>query len=205
MATNDDEIRMQLARSRQDRGAASAAGYRTPTGADQAVVGDERGPFIRTPPFPNRVERLDTIAVLPRNNSAYAFTPDIDVAKNRIINVFFTWVTTVALPNFQLSVVPEYRPNFSEADDAALAPGAWPMVAIDPTVNVQTLTTPFTAGFASRTFYPAEFRSPVLTGPFTYRWAMPFQVTSADRFRLGVVQIDNVGDSSLQMWWQAAT
>jgi hypothetical protein len=161
-----------------------AMAYSGPGQVPIAVPGDAESAWLKVPPFTEPVRMWQPAATM--SIADYVATQPVDVASVRIITVYFKMVwTAAASANAQLSFIPEHR-----AKDDQGATEWYTTGVVNPTITAVNPTgATYGDGFGSRTWHPAELRSPLFTGgPRTVLSKLTFDVADAESFRLQVLQ-----------------
>lgn len=175
---------------RSDRKSAGAVvGYVGPGGAPLGIPGDAQSAWLKVPPFTESVKLWLEPSALPGGAlpvADYVVTPEIDVAAVRLLTVYIKLVwTDVAEDTAQLSIIPEHQAADSQYGEEWYTTGV-----VNPTITpIDPTGTAFGDGTGSRTWFPAELRTPVFTtAPRTVLSKLVFDVADASRFRLQVLQ-----------------
>lgn len=185
--SNSTQIRRELAALYRDHRVAGGPmlAYLGPDGRPTVVPGDQESAWLKVPPFTEPVTQWQEAKTLSVTD--YVATQPLDVSSVRLITVYFElfW-TDAAVATSQLSLIPEHRAN------NALGVTDWyttgvvnPVItAVDPTGAT------YGDGFGSRTWHPAELRTPTFNASTsrTVRSKLTFDVADAVSFRLRALQ-----------------
>lgn len=185
-ASNSEQTARELAALyRNERiNSGTVVAYDGPGGKPFAVPGDEQSAWLKVPPFTEAVRFWQAAEALSRTD--YVATVEIDVAAVRLITVYFKLVWTDDTDDTsQLSIIPEHRAKDDQSVTEWYTTGV-----VNPTIAaVDPTGTTFGDGFGSRTWHPAELRTPVFTGaPRTVRSKLTFDVADAESFRLQLLE-----------------
>jgi hypothetical protein len=158
-STNQGRTRDELQQLRGgpggDPGQRSAPlGYQDASGVDRVAQGDDDGPYIKTPPFPEVPVTWTNFTLIKQT---YTQLPLIDVQSARTI---WLWIDYVNPPdsvsgdgNGILSLLPF---GFTDVNKPASS-----LAVIDPTLSAVSLPDALYPGaYGSRTFYQTELRTP---------------------------------------------
>lgn len=195
--SNQRRVQLELQQLRRNEaiGNSVVIGYEDEFGVPRAFQGDEDSAYVKLPPFPSDAAPWATFVPLPAVAAGYVFTPALDVAKERLLAVWFDYVPTVG--GGPLSVVAQAARDLATLD-------FFPIAVINPTITIVTPPAPFAPGFGSRDFFPAELRT---NNSFAARTVFPFDVSPYVAFRLGVVDlaVDPILPGSLTLFYSFAT
>lgn len=190
---NERSTRLELRRRREDGfGDVSVDGYEDASGVPVPVQGDDGGPWLKVPPFTSPADLWFENAPVPDLDAdPYVASSPIEVADCRLLTVYFQFTGDQAAAS-QLSLVAEAR--------IGLAGVFIPIGVIDTTPTVVTLpAAPFAAfgpTFISRPAAPAEFRTAALLAGQATSFALVWDVSGFEVFRLSYGEL-TVGSSSL--------
>jgi len=196
--SNQRRTQLELQQLRRNGAVADGTviGYEDDFGVPRAWSGDEDAGYVKVPPFPSDAAPWATFTPLPNVDEAYAFTPVLDVAKERILAVWFDYTPVVG--GGPLSVVAQAARTLNDPQDF------YPIAVINPTLTTVSLATPFVPGFSSRDFFPSELRT---NSSFAAKAIIPFDVSPYVAFRVGVIDLAGAvpGPGALSLFYSFAT
>lgn len=188
---NSEELRRALERGRApSAGEVSQQGYADPAGVPRAVGGDDDAPWLKTPPFPSDVTRW-----FSANNTDdaafdddYVLTEPLDVTNWRLFTLWidFRPTTQAAGVSGLLSLVPLAARQLNKVNPPATE--FYPIGVVDPTLTVLDLSATIfgLSVFGSRTFSPAELRTPAVPVAEVLQATLVFDVSQYVALRFGV-------------------
>lgn len=185
----EDDLSSMFRESRQGE----APGYTNVEGGAEGLTGDKDAPFVKEPPFPVDALELAAGLVLPVAGglgAEYVALPEIQCRQFRLLQIYFAYTMAVG---GRVSFIPEVNID-----------GAWfvdTLVGGTVTPLVPAGTRFATGGFGSRALQGVELRTDALVGPGVARFALTFDVTAVERFRLNAIDITANAGNTLQAFY----